>query len=417
MHEKGFSIKTLLSILILMFVFSAAIIIPAHAQNGSMTLVCRSSGNPLEGAHWSAYRIGSRNDTGGFTLEGSFSKYNVTIGTRSSDAATAAYTFETYAKLDKIQANASGSTDNSGQLKLIGLSKGIYLISGTERVTESYKFTPSPSIVEVGGFADDDITVYPKYVNQEIPKPEKVNYSVRKIWSNDVGAEYARPNDITVELYANDKLDRTVKLDASNGWYYEWNSDKTVSWRVKETGIPEGYTVSYGMNETEFLIVNTYNPPPSTTEPHTTATTVNTTAATNTTTTTTTTVSTTSPPPGVTTVTTTLPPREELEREVEEFSHLIEDDYTPESWREFIEAYERAMKVLGASDSTEEEIRLALQELEIAKSHLVYGYESWLPQTGQLWWPVPVLAGVGLVLIAIGVRIIVKKGVKNDKTQ
>lgn len=28
-----------------------------------------------------------------------------------------------------------------------------------------------------------------------------------------------------------------------------------------------------------------------------------------------------------------------------------------------------------------------------------------LPQTGQLWWPVPVLALAGLVLVAIGLRL------------
>ena len=28
-----------------------------------------------------------------------------------------------------------------------------------------------------------------------------------------------------------------------------------------------------------------------------------------------------------------------------------------------------------------------------------------LPQTGQLWWPVPALSAAGLILIAVGVRV------------
>ena len=32
-----------------------------------------------------------------------------------------------------------------------------------------------------------------------------------------------------------------------------------------------------------------------------------------------------------------------------------------------------------------------------------------LPQTGQLWWPVPVLAGAGLVLVVVGFRLHSKK--------
>ena len=37
------------------------------------------------------------------------------------------------------------------------------------------------------------------------------------------------------------------------------------------------------------------------------------------------------------------------------------------------------------------------------------------PQTGQLWWPVPVLSVIGLVLIALGLRIHSGKGGKNDQ--
>ncbi|HAP78795.1 MAG TPA: hypothetical protein DCQ78_01135, partial [Ruminococcus sp.] len=36
-----------------------------------------------------------------------------------------------------------------------------------------------------------------------------------------------------------------------------------------------------------------------------------------------------------------------------------------------------------------------------------------LPQTGQLWWPVPLLAGGGILFIAIGLRIRSRK--ENEK--
>ena len=38
-----------------------------------------------------------------------------------------------------------------------------------------------------------------------------------------------------------------------------------------------------------------------------------------------------------------------------------------------------------------------------------------LPQTGQLWWPVPVLGAAGLVLIAMGVRVLTKKDGSDEK--
>ncbi len=37
-----------------------------------------------------------------------------------------------------------------------------------------------------------------------------------------------------------------------------------------------------------------------------------------------------------------------------------------------------------------------------------------IPQTGQLWWPVPVMALVGLILVAMGIRVYTKKDNSND---
>ena len=42
------------------------------------------------------------------------------------------------------------------------------------------------------------------------------------------------------------------------------------------------------------------------------------------------------------------------------------------------------------------------------------GSSEKLPQTGQLWWPVPVLSVSGLVLVALGMRVSMKKDGKDD---
>lgn len=39
--------------------------------------------------------------------------------------------------------------------------------------------------------------------------------------------------------------------------------------------------------------------------------------------------------------------------------------------------------------------------------------EPKLPQTGQLWWPVPVLLAVGLLLVLIG--LICRRGIENEE--
>lgn len=386
----------------LMMILSAAFI-PANsvsaADKCSITLQCTANNKAVSGAEWSAYRIGSRNPYGGFVLEGKFAKYPVTLDDMSSTAvANAAYTLETYALTDKLKADANGKTDSRGRLTFNNLSEGIYLLFSGDFKTAEYKYQSQPSIIELGGYENNNVTVKPKITATPTPKPEKTTYSVRKVWINDT-SENSRPTSISAELYKDGKLNKTVTLDASNGWYYEWESDKTSSWRVVEKSIPSYYTVNYSASGTEFLIKNTYK----TTEPTTEQTTVTETTAVTTEPTAVTTT--------VTTTITTLPPREELRRIVEEYEELNEHDYTPESWKEFLEVLKRAKLILGASDSTEEEIRAVLEELRLARQKLILGY---LPQTGQLWWPVPALAGGGLVMIAAGVRLNKKKGNKDD---
>lgn len=389
MHNKKniFSLITALFMLLMLVVIT---IFPGFAvdKNCTLSLVCTSDSKPVANLEWRAYRIGTRNSYGGFVLEGSFKKYPVSLDDMSVSAVQKnAYTLENYARLDGISANAKGVSDSKGHITLSNLQSGIYLISGTEYSTSKYRYIPSPSIIELGGEKGTNITVHPKFSVEKIPEKEKVSYSVKKVWANDESAPKARPKKISVKLYANEKLYKTINLNASNGWHYEWESDPAVSWRVTESTVVKNYTVNVGKNNTEFLIVNTYNPPQKTTS-HTTVTT----------------------PKKITS-----PPKEELKRRVEEYEEFSEDDYTPESWKRFKKALENARRTLAYVNSTDEEIRKALEELQDAREHLVLAYESWLPQTGQLWWPVPILAGAGLVLIAVGVRVIAKKGSKDGK--
>lgn len=400
MHNKK-NIFSFIAVLFMLLMLVVTTIFPGFAvdKNCTLSLVCTSDSKPVSNLEWRAYRIGSRNPYGGFVLEGSFKKYPVSLDDMSVSALQKdAYTLENYARLDGISADAKGVTDSQGHITLSNLQSGIYLISGTEYSTSKYRYIPSPSIIELDGEKGTNITVHPKFSVEKIPEKEKVSYSVKKVWANDESSPNARPKKISVKLYANEKLYKTIVLNASNGWRYEWKSEASVSWRVKEITVAKNYTVNVGKNNTEFLIVNTYNPPEKTTS-HITTTSKEITT-----------------PEKITTPTKTeLPPKEELKRRVEEYEEFPEDDYTPESWKRFKDALENARRTLAYVNSTDEEIRKALEELQDAREHLVLAYESWLPQTGQLWWPVPILAGAGLVLIAVGVRIIAKKGSKDGK--
>ena len=86
--------------------------------------------------------------------------------------------------------------------------------------------------------------------------------SVRKVWS-DGNANHAN-DSITVNLLKDGKVESSQELNAANGWAYTF--DRLVeghTWTVEEAEVPAGYTVSYNTVGTMTTITNTrnYTPP------------------------------------------------------------------------------------------------------------------------------------------------------------
>lgn len=84
--------------------------------------------------------------------------------------------------------------------------------------------------------------------------------SVRKVWSDGNSAH--AEDSITVNLLKDGEVESTAVLNAENGWAYTF--DKLVegyTWTVEEAEVPEGYTVSYETVGTSLTITNTKNEP------------------------------------------------------------------------------------------------------------------------------------------------------------
>ena len=87
--------------------------------------------------------------------------------------------------------------------------------------------------------------------------------TVRKLWS-DGNASHAS-DSVTVNLLKDGVVDRSAVLNAANGWAYTFDRlTEGHTWTVEEASVPDGYTVSYSTEGTMVTITNTkiYNPPP-----------------------------------------------------------------------------------------------------------------------------------------------------------
>lgn len=316
--------------------------VSAASANNSLTLICKTEEVTLVGMHWGLYRVGSRTG-GGFVLEGDFADYPVSLADMSASAISAAAdTLENYAVLDRIPPMAQGETGSDGLLKFDGLDSGLYMVCGKRLHVGDTIYVPSALLIEIedatdGSHTNFDLNAYPKFYYRTLSS-ELSNFTVKKIWENDENAPQNRTVSISVEIYKDAEFWKTVVLDDSNDWSYSWAENSNADWRVKEKEVPDGYTVIYRSNETQFAIVNTYGGDITTTEPPTSPT--------------------------------------------ESSSTSTEPVSSTSSVTSSTEAVSTASSSSTSSGTGEK-----------------------LPQTGQLWWPVPIMACGGVMFIAVGCRL------------
>ena len=85
--------------------------------------------------------------------------------------------------------------------------------------------------------------------------------SVRKVWS-DGNANHAN-DSITVNLLKDGKVESSQELNAANGWAYTFDRlAEGHTWTAEEAAVPAGYTVSYSTTGTMTTITNTKNSQP-----------------------------------------------------------------------------------------------------------------------------------------------------------
>ncbi len=87
--------------------------------------------------------------------------------------------------------------------------------------------------------------------------------SVKKVWKDGNNKNNTRPDDITINLYANKELKETVKLNESNNWEYTfkdllvYNKAVEIQYEINEVSVPNYVTEKEGDIEIGFTFTNT----------------------------------------------------------------------------------------------------------------------------------------------------------------
>ncbi|MBR5970688.1 MAG: Cna B-type domain-containing protein [Lachnospiraceae bacterium] len=243
-------------------------------------------------------------------------------------------------------------TEPDGTVTFTGLSPGLYLLIADGLIVEDgyddYRYSYDPAFVALPGYTAGvwDYGVNLDFQNNNAQLRQKYRYDtvpyefeIFKRWVGDDAT--LRPAEVIVDIYRDGVLYQTVTLNEGNGWHYSWTAgSRRHIWSVVERATAQSYSVSVVENKWSgtFTLTNTYNPPPPPPD---------------------------EPPP---------PP----------------NDNPPPPEEEDILGVRRG--------PAEEEDILGVRRGEIPE---VLGARR-LPQTGQLWWPVPLLAIGGIGLFAAG---------------
>lgn len=416
----------------------------ADEKSGNLTLTCQSEDVTLAGMNWMIYKVGKKSGNT-YSLTGDFVNYPIDLSEimESKEAMTeAASTLSNFAVLDKIIPTSVGVTDKNGVARFNNLESGLYLAVGNKLKIDSMSYFPTSFLIEMDG---NNVSAYPKFIVKYTLPGSTDRLTLRKIWANATIVQNV-PDSLTIEIYQNGELFDTVTISAETKWSYSWDGDASSEWRVKEVNVPAGCFVMYRNNEYQFVIMNSYDSG---------LLAMTTTATTVTTQTETTVVSddyTTSTTKKAfidqgsmtaTTVTSTIPKyvkpastvvivttTENTWIDVGSVTNTISTSTTPTN----VQPAESSDNVTGtvttvsdnestgtetyptdtngsvittsATTTEEDSGNSGEKSTKSSKSTVTTTSIEKLPQTGQLWWPVPVMLLSGLIFIAIGLRLL-----------
>ncbi len=368
----------------------------------SLTIEYKDDGAAVADVPFDLYYVADVDAYARFTLAGDFQKYPVKVNDLDSAAWKAlAETLVAYADRDGLEPLDTGKTDGEGSLRFPSrqprLSAGLYLVVGRQLVVDGYTYDTEPFLISLPNLDAEgdrwsyDVVATPKYEKTPPTPAETVERKVLKVWKDDVLE--SRPQSIAVQLLRDGAIFDTVTLSEANNWQYAWgelpkyNEDGSeIVWRLTEEE-PGDYTVLVEKEGITFVVTNTYSPE--------------------------------KPDGGLVTRTVQKVWSDkgyENKRPAQIAVSLLENGRVYDTQTlTAANNWSHTWKDLPERDADGNEISWTIQESGVSGYTasvtqngntfvLTNSYNNpKLPQTGLLWWPVPLLAAGGVLFIALGI--------------
>jgi hypothetical protein len=176
-----------------------------------------------------------------------------------------------YVNSKDIKEVKSGISDAQGKTYYTDLQLGVYYVLSDKVVKGDYthsfvNFVYPVPLLEIGEDGnlkiDYDTAASPKKAKARNDVKEKLE--VYKRWS-DTGNQDRRPAYISVDILCDGDLYETARLSDSNNWQYTAEVEAGHTWSINESYAGDGYTgeatSSHTGNTYTFIVTNTYEAP------------------------------------------------------------------------------------------------------------------------------------------------------------
>jgi hypothetical protein len=344
-------------------------------RSGSLTITHKSvDGDLMEGVTSQLYLVATIDADGQYTITDEFKgcfenadffnngfDYDQWKDCVQYDEKSDSDILDRYIKEKSLSPVKEGKSDNNGKTYYTDLELGVYYVHSDEIVKDEHTHYFVNFVYPVPILEKDETSkgIRVNYAPEAEPKKSKVwngvvvHCGIRKQWNDSESNN--RPRSVTFEIYCDGEFMKRITLSSENGWQDEWEGTGIHDYDVKEVDAGEGYTGTITVKETEknhyiYTCVNSYSGDNPPPPPD-------------------------NPPPD------NPPP----------------DNPPPNTPPSNPPGVPDIPAVLGA-------IRQLPQVLGARR----------LPQTGQLWWPLPILVIAGIFFIVKGIKKNAKMKAQNN---
>ena len=226
--------------------FAEGTIDPEHDASLTVRFVVDNGATPIRSTTFYLYRVADVDEGVNFTATETFRKYDLKLEGNTKDSwNTLADTLGRRVSSDDVRPDASAITNENGIAAFTGLKPGLFLVRNPSSVVENgYLYNATPFFAVLPSQDPDESWNYEPVYSIKRMNPPTAVIRVMKTW-DDKNFESKRPSEVTIDLKRNGVTEKTVTLNKDNNWVYTWaNLDPKAEWSVEER-VPEGYEATY----------------------------------------------------------------------------------------------------------------------------------------------------------------------------